>query len=72
MCFSVKLLKTLGSFWQRPPAESYCTFKCVCVSTTRDFCCLSEDWRAANAGPAHSSHNQAQVMFFHSFSFANK
>lgn len=43
----------------------------VCVLSTRGFCCLSDDWRAAKTGPAHSSPSQAQVMFFCLFLPAN-
>lgn len=35
---------------------------CVCVLSTRDFCCLSDDWRGANIGSAHSSRRQPPEM----------
>lgn len=75
LCLSVKLLKHLlhlGSVLLLNHIVHLNVCVRVCVSTTGGFCCLSEDWRAAKAGSAHSSHNQAQVMFFCSFSFANK
>lgn len=64
-----KLLKHLH-FGSILPQNHIAHFN-VCVLSTRDFCCLSDDWMAAKFGPAHSSHSQAQVMFFCSFPFAN-
>lgn len=64
-----KLLKTLAVMLaassHRIRLEIY-----VCVLTTKNFCCLSDDWRVAKNEPAHSSPSQPQAMctlFFCSF-----
>lgn len=43
----------------------------MCFLSTRHFCCQSDNWRTAKIRPSYSSHSQAQVMSFSSFSFAN-